>query len=630
MSRKKRGEWWGEKEEIKSKREQDNPTGVVAVSGDIVQTKRAKDLEEARAELEKYSKELEKKVEEQTAQLARANKELEAFSKGLEEKVRERTFELSILYELSNAISYTLDYQKLMSIIMDFLYRIVDYDICASLIYDEHSAHITVKPAHLECSRFAQEVQNNLCEAVFLLTGEDIHKKEISTFVIPPGSDTEPQEMLAAPISRSKPEEERDFTRIRSFFNVPFIVGGEIFGMINVSGCKETLFPEERLRILYTVAKQASNAIERLRKVIKIEKSKMESIVESMLEGVVMLDERGEIVALNPQARKMLGFEDTQEVKAKDLYDKLRVAELGKEKEKFWSGLGSFPVVQELVLPQGEETRTLHCEAIPVKGLEDKIMGISMVLRDITREKEIEKMKNEFISSVSHEIKTPLAIIKEAINLVVDEIPGKIVEPQRDVLTTAQKNIGRLSNIIGDLLDISKIESEKLELHTRLVNISELIKNTIPDFKYMAEQKGILLDYEVPPAKVNVLCDPDKISQVLVNLVSNALKFTPQEDRGRVKVICNENKDKVIVSVQDTGIGISEENITNLFDRFTQFGRKAGPGEKGTGLGLAISKGIVELHKGRIWVKSKLNKGSEFYFSLPKSSSEKIKKNLEK
>jgi len=579
---------------------------------------------------EERSKTLEKRVEELTAQLAKANKELEAFSKGLEEKVKERTFELSILYELSNAISYTLDYQKLMNIIMDSLYKIVDYDICASLIYNEHSADITVKPAHLQCSRFAQEVQNNLCEATLLLTGEDIHKKEISTFVIPPGSDTEPQGIPAAPISRSRPEEERDFTRIRSFFNLPFIVGSEVFGMINVSGCKETLFPEERLRILYTIANQASDAIGRLRTIIKTEKSKMDSLVESMLEGVIMLDERGEIVVLNPQARKMLGFEDHQKVTSKDLYDKLRSAEIGKEKEKekFRSGLGNFPIVQEMVLPHEEGSKTLHCEMIPVKGSEDKVMGISMVLRDITREKEIEQMKNEFISSISHEIKTPLAIIKEAISLVMDEIPGKIIEPQRDVLTTAQGNIGRLSNIIEALLDVSKIESAKMKLDIRLVNMSELIKNTVSDFKYMAEQKGILLDYEVSQGKVDISCDPDKTRQVLVNLISNALKFTPRE--GRVKVICKEEEDEVIVSVEDTGMGVSEENIPNLFDRFTQFGRKPGPGEKGTGLGLAISKGIVELHKGRIWAESKLNKGSKFYFSLPKSSSEKIEKNLEK
>jgi len=204
----------------------------------------------------------------------------------------------------------------------------------------------------------------------------------------------------------------------------------------------------------------------------------------------------------------------------------------------------------------------------------------------------------------------------------VDEIPGKIVEPQRDVLTTAQKNIGRLSHIIDGLLDISRIESAKLKLYKGVVNMSQLIKHTVSDFKYMAEQKGILLDYEVPQGKVHIFCDADKTRQVLVNLISNALKFTPRE--GRVKVACSEEEGEVIVSVEDTGIGISEENIPKLFDRFTQFGRKSGPGEKGTGLGLAISKGIVELHKGRIWVESRLNKGSKFYFSLAKSSSEEI------
>jgi len=252
---------------------------------------------------------------------------------------------------------------------------------------------------------------------------------------------------------------------------------------------------------------------------------------------------------------------------------------------------------------------------------EEEEASIVVSLKDITKRKKIEQMKDEFISSVSHELKTPLAIIKEVISLVIDEIPGKIVEAQRDILTTAQENIDRLSNIINSLLDISRIESGKLKLYTKPVNMSELIKNTVSDFKYLAEQKGILLDYKVPQAKVDIFCDADKIRQVLVNLIYNALKFTSQD--GRIKVICNENGNEVIVSVQDTGIGISEENIPRLFDRFIQFDRKSGPGEKGTGLGLVISKGIVELHKGRVWVESKLNKGSEFYFSLPKLSSEK-------
>jgi len=578
-------------------------------------------LEEARAKLDRYSKELEKKVEERTRELAKTNKELETFSKGLEKKVRERTFELSILYEFSNTISQALDYQKLMGMVMDSLYKIVDYDICASLIYDEHSAYLTFRPAYPQCSQFTEEVQNSLCEAMLLLTGEEVHKKRISTFVIPPNTDAKVQGMTAEHASPSNPDEERDFSRIRSFFNVPFTVGDETFGMLNVSSCRETTFSEEQQPILYTMGNQAANAIERLRRMMKTEKSKMESMVESMLEGVIMLDEQGEIVVLNPQAKKMLGFNDAQEVTGKDLYDKLRVFELDKEIEKYLADSEGAPISKELVLSQEEGSKTLHCEVIPIRESEDKVIGVSITLRDITREKEIEQMKNEFIASVSHELKTPLTIIKEATDLVVDEIPGKIVEGQRDILTTAQENIGRLSNMVNDLLDISKIESAKLKLYTKPANMSELIESTVSDFKYLAEEKGILLDYEVPQAKVDIFCDADKIRQVLVNLISNALKFTSQD--GRIKVICNENGNEVIVSVQDTGIGISEENISRLFDRFIQVGRKPGAGEKGTGLGLAISKGIVELHQGRIWAESKVNSGSKFYFSLPKSSSKK-------
>ena len=546
----------------------------------------------------------------------------------LEERLKERitdltekNSELSILYRLSGAISYTLDYRKLMDTIMDYLHEVVDYDICASLIYDQQEVHITVKLTHPQYSQFIQGVRNNLTKAILLLTGEDIRQKKTSSVVISPGVDGEPHQMVTAPISQSNLGQERNITKIRSFFNVPFTVGGEIFGILNVSSSRETVFSEKRLSILYTIADQASNAIQNLRTIIESEKSKMESMVEHMLEGVIMLDEQGEIVVLNSQARKILGFEDTQKVTSKDLYNKLRIAQVGKEKKKFWSRIGSSPVVQELVLPQGEQTRTVYCEAIPIKELGDKILGISMVLRDITKEKEIERIKNEFLSSVSHELKTPLAIIKEVISLVMDEIPGKVVEAQRDVLAMAEANTLRLSKIIDSLLDISRLESGKVQLNIQVTEINELIAETVSDFKYLAEQKGILFDYEIPPVKLDISCDPDRIKQVLVNLLSNALKFTPRG--GRVKVICNEEEDEVIVFIEDTGIGILKENIPKLFNRFVQINRELGPGEKGTGLGLAISKELVELHKGRIWAESKINKGSRFCFSLPKSSSEK-------
>jgi signal transduction histidine kinase len=202
-----------------------------------------------------------------------------------------------------------------------------------------------------------------------------------------------------------------------------------------------------------------------------------------------------------------------------------------------------------------------------------------------------------------------------AIRLILDEIPGKIVEEQRDILATAMESVKRLSRIVDSLLIISKIESGKVVLHKTVVNLCELIKDTVSDCKSLAQEKELSLDYEVPEEGIDIYLDPDKIKEVLINLISNSLKFTPKG--GWVKVICNKLDEEVQFSVQDSGIGVAKEDMPKLFDKFTQFGRKAGPGDKGTGLGLAIVKRLVEMHNGRIDVESEPNKGATFTISLP-------------
>lgn len=536
-----------------------------------------------------------------TEKLRKAKRELEAFSGDLEAKVKQRTFELSILYEVSNAISYTLDYRQLLKLIMESLFKIVDYDISASLLFDSHTANITLKPAYPQSDRFVDVVKNSLINSTSILTNENIGEKKISFFSIPSDISV-------------KPENERQFDKLRSFFNVPFVVGGKIIGMINVSSCKESAFTENDIKLIYTIANQATSAIERLRAVITAEKSKMESMVESMVEGVIMIDGRGEIVVLNPQARQMLGLGIDREITGGVLNEKMDVISLSPaltecQKEKKL-------ITKEIVIPYQEKNLTLHCDITPVKDTEGEVIGIVTILRDISREREIDQMKTEFISTVSHELRTPLAIIKEALSLTLDEIPGKIVTKQRDVLGTAKNNVDRLARIINSLLDISKIEAGKLELQKSPVNIENLIKNTVSDFRYLADEKQISLVYKVSRDKIPVLCDLDKIREVLVNLISNAFKFT--DSGGRVKVFCENIKDEVIVCVQDSGIGIPQEVIPRLFNKFTQFGRKAGPGDKGTGLGLAISKGIIQMHEGRIWAESEVGRGSKFCFALPR------------
>ncbi len=233
--------------------------------------------------------------------------------------------------------------------------------------------------------------------------------------------------------------------------------------------------------------------------------------------------------------------------------------------------------------------------------------------------KEYNQLKDGFVSTASHELRTPLSIIMAAIRLMLDEIPGEIVEKQRDVLDMAMKNTQGLSKIVDSLLSIAKIESGKLDLQKTVVNICELIKDTVSNCKALAQEKSLSLDCEVPEQSINICLDPDGIKEVLMNLISNSIKFT--SEGGWIKVTCTERDGEVLVSVRDSGVGIAEEDIPKLFDKFTQFGRKAGPGEKGTGLGLAIVKKLIEMHGGKIDVESEVNQGTTFTIALPLTTS---------
>jgi len=270
-------------------------------------------------------------------------------------------------------------------------------------------------------------------------------------------------------------------------------------------------------------------------------------------------------------------------------------------------GISTSPVFDE----NGEITSSVHI----AKNITERKKAEERLRKANEKLKEYNQLKDEFISTASHELRTPLSIIMGAIRLILDEIPGKIVEEQRDVLAMAMENMQRLSRIVDSLLSISRIESGKLDLQKTVVNICELIKGTVSDYKDLAQEKALSLDCEVPEHSVDICLDPDKTKEVLINLISNSVKFTPEG--GWVKVICTKQDGKVLVSVQDSGVGIAKEDIPKLFDKFTQFGRKAGPGEKGTGLGLAIAKELVEMHGGKIEVESKVNKGTTFTVSLP-------------
>ncbi len=222
------------------------------------------------------------------------------------------------------------------------------------------------------------------------------------------------------------------------------------------------------------------------------------------------------------------------------------------------------------------------------------------------------EVKSNFTSMVSHELRTPLTAIKEGIAIVLDGIAGEINSEQREFLETAKRNVDRLNRLINDVLDFSKLESKKMVFKMYDCDINEIIREVVRVHKPVAEEKGIYLKAELDSQMPEIKVDPDRINQVLNNLITNAIKFT---NSGGITVSASkdERQGAVTVCVEDTGEGIKQEDLPRLFQKFQQLTRHKG----GTGLGLAICKEIVESHGGRIWVESELGKGSRFKFTLP-------------
>ena len=232
------------------------------------------------------------------------------------------------------------------------------------------------------------------------------------------------------------------------------------------------------------------------------------------------------------------------------------------------------------------------------------------------RTKELDRMKSEFVAVVSHEVRTPLTSIKGSLELLGDERFHVLPPPQRELLSICQANAERLITLINDILDFSKLESSKLSLNFESVEVGKIVPEAVDHIRNLAAIKGVSIDVHMEGSAGVIEADPMRVAQVITNLLGNAIKFSP--DKGKIEVWARGTESEVVIDVRDHGRGISQRDLSRLFQRFAQLDssttRKAG----GTGLGLVISKGIVEQHGGRIWVESSMGQGSTFSFALPR------------
>ncbi len=250
-------------------------------------------------------------------------------------------------------------------------------------------------------------------------------------------------------------------------------------------------------------------------------------------------------------------------------------------------------------------------------GLEEKVAARTQELAVANeRLKELDHLKSDFVSNVSHELRTPLTAIKGAVDLMLREVAGPLTEKQIHYLTRVRSNTQHLAGLINDLLDLSKIESGRIEVKSSRVSLGGLVHEVVEGLRPVAAEKVISLEAIVREPSILVWADRNKINQVLTNLIGNAIKFTPVQ--GRVTVSASRNGDESVqVSVSDTGLGVPPDEKEKIFAKFYQIAEVNGENSKGTGLGLAIAKALVELHGGKIWVESEPGRGSTFSFTLP-------------
>jgi signal transduction histidine kinase len=252
------------------------------------------------------------------------------------------------------------------------------------------------------------------------------------------------------------------------------------------------------------------------------------------------------------------------------------------------------------------------------QALETKVQERTKQLKDALEEvQKISQTKSEFISAVSHELRTPLTSIKGYASLLMTGKLGEIPEKVRERLEKINTHSDNLVNLINELLDISRIESGRVEMKMSEYDLAHTIENVHDLLTPQMKEKNIQWKAQIDPAIPKMVYDSSQVERIFINLIGNAVKFTPENGTITAKAILDKEKKVVTIGVSDSGIGIAEDDLGKLFEEFYRVDNKINQNVKGTGLGLALAKKIVEAHHGRIWVTSKVNTGTTFYFTLP-------------
>jgi PAS domain S-box-containing protein len=602
--------------------------GVVALGGDVSRPFDRKQVDLVESIVRQAAVALEN---------ARLFAEVRALNQTLEERIARRTRELAeekerleSLYTITRELAFSLDLPKMLNRTLRNVTHAVGANHGSIMLLDPTTNRLIYRarlggreplPGEGEVTPFKPGVG---------LAGWVIQHREAVLV-----NDVQEDERWLPSLGRG--------TWTRSLVAAPLIVGEDVHGVLIISDGQPNFFNEAQLRLVATAAGQVAQAIhnaelyqylretaDQLGETLRTqqqESSKNRAILESIADGVIVADARRRIVLINSAAEQILGARSETAI-GQDVYNVFGAfsAQGRTEALAAMESLIAKPVPSQATLRSIDTTleleeRVISAQLTPVLTESEEFVGVVTVLRDITKEVEADRTKTEFVSTVSHELRTPLTSIKGYTDLLIAEAVGSISDGQRRFLNIVKSNADRLTALINDLLDISRIETGRITLHIENLRLEDIVLEVANSLRQQIEDKGLKLVLDIAPDLEEVSGDRSRLIQVLTNLVANAYHYTPE---GQITIVLSPMEGAVRVDVKDTGIGISTEEQYKIFDRFYRADHPLVQESEGTGLGLSIVKLFVELHAGRVWVNSTPGEGSTFTLILPTTGREAL------
>ncbi|HEU4341710.1 MAG TPA: ATP-binding protein [Candidatus Binatia bacterium] len=548
--------------------------------------------------------------------MSEATRELKAapqVSPYSKEQLLARSRDLAALLAVAEVATQSLDIEKTLNDTLDKSLEILGFDMGFIRTLDRENKNMLVRVARgMRSPEF--------------LTGVapiDTARRNVSRIVFETKEPYICTDIRKNPIYKNRTMEREG---VISTAAAPVMSKNRVLGIMVVGSRRLHRFRKREINLLVAFGSQLGAALENaeLYQEVNNGKAYIENLVDNAGDVILSTDMEDRILTWNRGAEVILGY-GKEEIIGKHLAILLppeRFHELAEMRAKVEI---SGPLRDLEVRSKRKDGALIYLSLSisPIRDVEGKIVGFLRIAKDFTekkryerRLKELDKMKSDFVSNVSHELRTPLTSIKGSVDNMLDGLTGSLNDKQVRYLTRIKSNTDRLSRLINDLLDLSRIEGGHIEIRPRTLSLTGLAAEVAEHLKPLATEKLIQLQVPALDPSVTAWADRDKVTQVLMNLIGNALKFSPQNGKVTVDVKKNGNE-WVQISVADSGPGILPQETNKIFTKFYQIADADKQRPKGTGLGLAISKALVEMHGGTIWVESEIGKGSRFCFTLP-------------